>query len=100
MPTFAIGSHLIIKTAPVIPYDELHSPGIEHEIDQYPFGLRVLHGVVDCLLSDTQEIVLYHLGQRPESAVDFNLRLDSSVMSQSSRGLGQSRRQIIVFESR
>ena len=92
MPGFSISRRLIVKTAPVISYDELHSPGIEHQIDKYPLGLRVFHGIVNRLLSDAQQIVLNRLGQRPESAIDFNLRLDSSLMRQSPRGLAQSRR--------
>ena len=91
MTGFSISRYLSVKTVPVISYDQLHTSGIEHEIDEYPLGLRVLHGVVHCFLSDAQKIVLHRLGQRPKSAIDFNLCLDSSVMGQSPGGLRQRR---------
>src|SRR5688572_30110767 len=100
MARSSIARYLIIKTASIVSHAKLHSPGIEYEIDKDPSGLRVFHGIVHCLLSYAQKIVLNQSRQWPEGAIDFNLSLDSSVIRQSPRGLAQSSRQIIVFESR
>ena len=82
--------YLMIKPTTVISYDELHSLRIEDQIDEYPFRVRVFHRIVYRLLPDAEKIALYRLGQRPESAIDFNLRMDLRLMRQSPRRLGQS----------
>ena len=88
MPLSSVAGDLIVKTAPVISYDDLYSLGIEYQIDEYPLGPRMFHRIVDCLLSDAQQVALDRLGQGPKSAIDFDLRVDGGVMRQSSRGLG------------
>jgi len=84
--------YLMIKPTTVISYDELHSLRIEDQIDEYPLRLRMFHYIVYRLLSDAEQVALYHLAQGPESAIDFNLRVNGCVVRQSPRGLGQSRR--------
>ena len=92
MSLFSITRSLIVKPAPVVSDDELHSLHIEHQIDEYPLGVRMFHGIVYSLLSDAEKIALDQLGQWPEGAIDFNLRVDGSVVRQSPRGLGQRAR--------
>src|SRR5882757_5933007 len=60
----------------------------------------VFHGIVHCFLSDAEQVVLNQWRQRPERAIDFDLGLNSSLIRQTPRRMGQRRRQIIVVESR
>ena len=79
MPVSSI-AHVIVKSAPVISYDELHSPRVEHQIHEYPLRVRMFDCIVYRLLPDAEKIAFYRLGQRPERAIDFNLCLDLSLM--------------------
>src|ERR1041384_2901564 len=46
----SISQRLIVKAATVVSNNQLHALGVEHQLHAYRMGLRMFHGILDCLL--------------------------------------------------
>src|SRR5438128_9945993 len=71
---------------------------IKFEVDENAVGACVLDGIVDGFLSDAQEITFNQLREGAKRAADLDLSLGRSFGGQSTRRLGQSRCEVVVFE--